>query len=309
MLFEHKLWSCKKQKLKKTPFMSCNNLWVVIRSHIKQIYKTASKTVLSLFFPYPIFSLNSFILYFMILLPKPSFSREFYQSLNHMLHLRQFSCMVDTGVWGQSCPGCSLYLRMDHGYCNVSARSWEPEQSSTAATLGFAAGQSYGLASQASRNPWSDSWCEDIQVSSPEGAPHLESAEAPPPYICNYWVISKHRLASQVWFLLERGWTTSRSLGSRHHMAHRGAACLQPCPSPGLWQQELLSPTSSCMLPLTATDIHKFFNLKIISRCLGLFLWVWPDRKNIWTSSFQRAWHCSKAGSFKETLAVSKKTR
>lgn len=91
-----------------------------------------------------------------------------------MLHLHHFSCVVDTGVSGQSCSGCSLYLRLDNRYCNAVCEELGARRE---VGLAFAAGQSYGLASQASRNPQCNSRHEDIQVSNPEGAPHPRSLQ------------------------------------------------------------------------------------------------------------------------------------
>lgn len=91
-----------------------------------------------------------------------------------------------------------------------------------------------------SRNPWWDSGCEDIQVSNPKTAPYpdngstdpdsRDSGDPPPLYIFNYRVVTVHKLASQARWLLDRFLTASRSLGSRHHMAHR-SSCLAPCTS------------------------------------------------------------------------------
>lgn len=100
--------------MKKNP-----NLWALIRVHNEQIYETASKTVLSLFSPYRIFSLNSFILYFMTLLPKPSFSWDFYQSLKSCAASPSLfvhgghRCVGSVLLWVQSLPW------LDHGYCNA----------------------------------------------------------------------------------------------------------------------------------------------------------------------------------------------
>jgi len=110
-----------------------------------------------------------------------------------------------------------------------------------AGTLGSAAEQSYGLASQASGRgagipggipgvrtfrspnlmllPTPDCYSTD---SDPR-----DSGEPPPLHIFNHWVVTVHRLASQARCLLGRDLAAGRSLGCRHHMAHK-KSCLAP---------------------------------------------------------------------------------
>lgn len=153
-----------------------------------------------------------------------------------MLHLHHFSCVVDTGVSGQSCSGCSLHLRLDNRYCNaiceeLGARrevelapgpllqdrvmGWLHRQAGIpSATPGMRTFRSPTLKVL----PTTDHYSQE---------PFLRESGEVPFHIFNYWVISLHRLAIQVWFLLGRGWTPSRSLGSRHHVAHK-RSCLSP---------------------------------------------------------------------------------
>lgn len=144
-----------------------------------------------------------------------------------MLHLHQFLCMVDTGVCGQSCSGCSLCLRLDNGICEELGARPEVDLAPWALLQDRVMGWLQRQAGIPGASPGVRTF-RSLTLKRLPNPPHYsqkpslrESGEAPPLYIFNYWVVSEHRLASQVWFLLDRGWTASTSLGSRHHMAHK----------------------------------------------------------------------------------------
>lgn len=174
-----------------------------------------------------------------------------------MLHLHQFLHMVGTGVCGESCSGCSLYLRLNNRYC-----------SATCEELG--ARTEVGLAPWALLHDRVMGWLHR-QAGIPGATPSVRTFRSPTLkvhptqitaakthlwgsleclYIFNYSVTSEHRFSSQVWFLLGRGWTSSRSLGSRHHVDHK-RSCLSPT---------LLSPlafgSKTCSPPPTHVCCH-----------------------------------------------------
>lgn len=125
-----------------------------------------------------------------------------------MLHLHQFLCMVYTSVCGQSRSGCSLYLRLNHGYCNViyeelGART-EVELAPWALLQDGVMGWLHRQAGIPGSNPGVRTFRSPTLrvLPTPDHCsqePSLrEPREAPPLYIFDSWVISEHRLASQV---------------------------------------------------------------------------------------------------------------